>query len=92
MRINGNTEITFNETWLFIQFKVYDMNFETMKMIVSDLLNSNKVDSIPFDTTELKESDMYFTKNQNSDRVKGCVLLQIEINKNQYLSLKNKYL
>jgi hypothetical protein len=23
------------------------------------------------------------------DRVKGCVLLQIEINKNQYLSLKN---
>jgi len=41
-------------------------------------------------TTKLEESNMYFTKNQNSNRFKGCVLLQIEINENQYLSLLQK--
>jgi hypothetical protein len=88
MRIN-DAEITFNETWLFIQFKVYEMSFFNMKCLVSDLLNGNKCDNIPFDTTKLDENKMYFKTNQHSNRVKGCILLQIEINKEQYKSLQD---
>lgn len=82
----SDAELSFNPSWMFLQFKVYEMSFDTMRMIISDLQNGNHSGQIPF--INIEDHHCYFKVNRHSNRVNGCVLLQIEITKAQYNELK----
>ena len=82
-----DAELSYNESWIFLQFKCYEMHFEDMKMCIDGILSDNR-NPIPCDLDETYDTNFWWKTNDSSNRVKGCVLLQIQITKAQYEEMR----
>jgi hypothetical protein len=80
----NEAELSFNKNWLFLQFRIYKLNFNTMKSIISNLEDGNH-SPLPFNVDNT--NTCYFTLDLYSNRTKHCILLKIEITDKQYNQL-----
>lgn len=88
MSIN-DAELSYNPSWMVLQFQNYDMNLsDIMHLYSSGLQDGNNSHIIPFDTSEISSSDISIKYNENSIRRKGCILFLISITTEQYEILK----
>lgn len=79
-------ELSFNKTWAWLQFRVYDMDFFTMFSIITNIKNDNH-SPLPFN--DINQQKCYFKENRYTPGRIGLMMLQIEINEEQYKQLKN---
>jgi len=83
MRAN-ESELSYNQTWAFLQFKVYDMSFGQMRRIIADIQNMS-CSNLPF--IDVNTEKCYFKEGTGS-RHKGLALLQVELSAEQYRRLQ----
>lgn len=77
-----DAEITYNQTWLFLQFKYYNWTFYDLECLVKSGLEDGNDNPLPFNVYDHKK--IHIKEDDYSNRTKGCVLMQIEINEEQY--------
>jgi len=83
-------ELKYNKTWAWLQFNIYQMSFETMKLIVNDIKDDNKSDLLG---KEVSESTIYFEPNLDigENRRKGCIRARIQLTIEHYSYLKEVF-
>jgi len=93
MKLNNFiNEFSFNQTWLFLQSRYYGLSFQDMQSLVSSGLNDgNDSDKNPLDGDVFDPAMIYFEQNLNSDRVKNCWRIKIQISIKQYEKLVNTH-
>jgi len=81
-------EFEYNETWLFLQSRYYDISFFDMQnLVVSGINEGNHSDKYPLNGETIDPANIFFETNQNSRRVKNCWMIKIQLTRQQYLSL-----
>ena len=79
-------ELSYNKTYCFLQFKVYEMTFGTMLNLVRSGLDNGNKSPLPFQVND--DEKIMFTIDTHSDTTRQCVLLKIEIIEEEYKELK----
>ena len=79
-------EITFNQTWVFLQFRYYNWTFHDIECLVKSGLGDGNDNPLPFNVYD--HTKIHIKEDTYSNRTRGCVLMQIEINEEQYSLMK----
>jgi hypothetical protein len=82
--------VSFNNSWLFIQFNCCIMSLENMIFLAEDLRNEGIID-IDVDFSDIDVSQIYFKDNVYSSTHNKLIRMQIEISDNHYTELSEKY-